>query len=206
MASPESISESSDEPDLVADHIADDAFYTFQEYEMFYATTEKVTEWRQSLNRFNYSISSAIVVGIAAIANWSLTTPRYATVGVASLVFIPLLGIQFCSAWKKQIGDYKQLNNAKFKVLAHMAPRLAYSSDYDKDITPPCPFDREWKELEAERATTTVKGLNIKALSASQQEYNLPRGFQAIYALTLGSAIFALIVNWGNFTNPLVVK
>jgi hypothetical protein len=44
--------------------------FAFEEYKLFYESTEKVTNRCLVANRWNYSICTAILVAIAVILNW----------------------------------------------------------------------------------------------------------------------------------------
>lgn len=98
----------------------------FDEYRLVYDSAERVTDRRVELNRWNYSINVAILIAVAAIANWSFQNPPlfwFATVAAGVLC---LMAIFLCSLWIGQVRDMKLLNNAKFKVLEEMAPRVEF--------------------------------------------------------------------------------
>lgn len=50
--------------------------HSFDEFKLYYDSTEKVTDRRLDTNRWNYSICIAILVAIATITNWSLTNSK----------------------------------------------------------------------------------------------------------------------------------
>lgn len=89
--------------------------YTFEEYKLYYETTEKVTQQRLETNRWNYSICAAIFVGIAALMNWSVSTPAFFVVGVIIAFLLCGLGSYFCVLWRRQIIAAKLLNQKKFE-------------------------------------------------------------------------------------------
>lgn len=56
---------------------------SFDEFKLYYDSTEKVTDRRLETNRWNYSICIAMLVAIAIITNWSLTNPTLTWIGLA---------------------------------------------------------------------------------------------------------------------------
>src|SRR4051812_6800532 len=120
---------------------------SFDEFKLYYESTEKVTDRRLETNRWNYSICIAILVAIATIARWSLSTATLIWVGLAAIVVLDLMAILFCALWVGQIRDFKKLNNAKFTVLNAMAPQIEFDLDHPGAVGSFCPFDREWKKL-----------------------------------------------------------
>ena len=54
---------------------------SFEEFKLYYESTEKVTERRLSANTWNYSICIAIIVAIAGIVKWSTGNRSFSTLG-----------------------------------------------------------------------------------------------------------------------------
>ena len=95
---------------------------SFEEYHLYYESTEKVTERRLTTNRWNYSICTAIFVASTALLGWAASNPHFLVVALIAVIILCILAILFCSLWIAQIKDFKMLNNAKFDVLNEMAP------------------------------------------------------------------------------------
>jgi hypothetical protein len=51
--------------------------FSFDEFKLYYESTEKVTDRRLSANTWNYSICIAIIVAIAGIVKWSAGNPFF---------------------------------------------------------------------------------------------------------------------------------
>ena len=51
--------------------------YSFEEFQLYYESTEKVTDRRQNGNKLNYSICVAVLLAIAYIWNWSIDHPKH---------------------------------------------------------------------------------------------------------------------------------
>jgi hypothetical protein len=141
-----------------------DAKHSFDEFKLYYDSTEKVTDRRLDTNRWNYSICIAILVAIATITNWTLTNPVLLWAGVAADVLLSIMAILFCALWIGQIRDFKNLNNAKFNVLNEMAPNVEFDATHPGQIISFCPFDKEWKKLSELQALQEVGRSNIVVL------------------------------------------
>lgn len=165
---------------------------SFDEFKLYYDSTEKVTDRRLETNRWNYSICIAILVAIATITNWSLSNPALAWVGLSADALLCVMAILFCALWIGQIRDFKNLNNAKFTVLNEMAPCVDFDIANPGTVISFCPFDKEWKKLNELHAIQEVGRSNIVALKSSNIEYFIPKAFGALFLailLTLGTLV-----------------
>jgi hypothetical protein len=163
--------------------------HSFDEFKLYYDSTEKVTDRRLDTNRWNYSICIAILVAIAVSAKWSLTNPSLIWIGFVAVAVLSGMAILFCLLWIGQIRDFKKLNNAKFAVLNEMAPKLEFHPDKPGQVVSYRPFDREWKKLSELDALSEIHKSNIVALKSSNLEYFIPKAF----VLLFGSIILVLI-------------
>jgi hypothetical protein len=170
--------------------------HSFEEFKLYYDSTEKVTDRRLDTNRWNYSICIAILVAIAVLSKWSLTTASLIWVGFAAVAVLSTMAILFCFLWIGQIRDFKKLNNAKFAVLNEMAPKLDFHPDRPGEVTSYCPFDKEWKRLAELDALSEVGKSNIIALKSSNVEYFIPKAFAALFASIILALILVTIFNW----------
>ncbi len=170
--------------------------HSFDEFKLYYESTEKVTDRRLDTNRWNYSICIAILVAVATITNWSLTNPRLLWVGLGADVLLCIMAILFCALWIGQIRDFKNLNNAKFSVLNEMAPKVDFDASNPGAITSFCPFDKEWKKLDELSALQKVGKTNLIALKSSNIENFIPKAFSALFAAILAALILMVFVNW----------
>ena len=72
---------------------------SFEEFKLYYESTEKVTDRRLETNRWNYSICIAILVAIAVLTRWSLTTSALLWTGFTAVAILCLMAILFCALW-----------------------------------------------------------------------------------------------------------
>jgi hypothetical protein len=170
--------------------------HSFDEFKLYYESTEKVTDRRLDTNRWNYSICIAMLVAVATITNWSLPNTRLIWVGLAADVLLCLMAILFCALWIGQIRDFKNLNNAKFSVLNEMAPTVDFDTANPGAITSFCPFDKEWKKLGELSALQEVARSNLVALKSSNIEYFIPKAFATLYGAILIALVVLVVINW----------
>ncbi len=114
------------------------------------------------------------------------------------------MGILLCALWIAQIRDFKALNNAKFEVLNEMAPFVHFGLADDERISA-APFDREWKILEAKKATKEVETMQIFALQSSNTEFLVPTAFRWIFCLVIVVAVTIAIINLPLLTSSMFV-
>jgi len=166
---------------------------SFEEFKLFYDSTEKVTDRRLATNRWNYSICLGIFIAIAAIAQWGLSAPLNFIVGVVAIVLLSMLAILFCFFWILQIQDFKSLNNAKFTVLSQMAPHVEFDPEHPDKLVSYRPFDEEWKIMQDLDALRKAGSTNLIALKSSNFEYYIPKAFILLYTIVLVGVLVIVV-------------
>lgn len=169
---------------------------SFDEFKLYYESTEKVTDRRLDTNRWNYSICIGILVAIAVLVRWSLTSAAFLWIGFAGVGILSIMAILFCALWVGQIKDFKKLNNAKFAVLNDMAPHVEFNTDKPKLVVSYCPFEKEWMKLSALNALDEVGKADIVVLKSSNIEYFIPKAFGILFALIFIAFTIVIAVNW----------
>ncbi len=169
---------------------------SYDEFKLFYESTEKVTDRRINANRWNYSICTAILVASAALLNWGILNPNFLIISVIGVLILSIMASLFCSLWIKQIKDYKELNNAKFSVLNQMSPHIAFSNKHNDPRASFTPFEKEWTFLQKVKAVQEIKNSNLIALKASNMEYLIPKAFRILFIIISISIIIFSAINW----------
>jgi hypothetical protein len=170
--------------------------HSFDEFRLYYESTEKVTDRRLETNRWNYSICIGILVAVAVLAKWSLTTASLLWVGFAAISFLCLMALLFCALWVGQIRDFKNLNNAKFSILNDLAPSIDFDSERPGTMVSYCPFEKEWIKLKELSALQEIGKSNIVALKSSNIEYFIPKAFAVLFAGILLTLLIIIALNW----------
>lgn len=166
---------------------------SFEEFKLYYESTEKVTDRRLETNRWNYSTSVAILVGVAAIVKWGVVSADLRWLGVGAVFLLCAMAILFCELWVAQIRDFKRLNDAKFDVLNRMSPLVEFDPSSPGRLTSFRPFELEWEKLKAEGAVDKVRKLNVLALKSSHMEQFIPRAFQIVFVAVMAALVFLLL-------------
>jgi hypothetical protein len=157
----------------------------FDEFKLYYESTEKVTDRRLEANRWNYSICTAILVAVGAIINWSLAKQEYFAISAVAVVVLSGMAVLYCTLWTGQIRDLKELNNAKFDILNAMAPSVCFGESAQDKRVSYCPFEREWNELKEAKIAQQVRSIKIIALKSSRIEYVIPQAFRILFLLIM---------------------
>jgi len=174
---------------------------SYEEFQLFYESTEKVTDRRLNANRWNYSICTAILVANAGLLNWGIAKPEFLIIAVIGVLVLSGMATLFCSLWIGQIKDFKELNNAKFSVLNQMSPYVIFSENTDDPRTSYSPFEKEWVALQEAKAVQEVGQSNLIALKASNMEYLIPKAFRVLFILISLSMFWFSYINWQHINN-----
>lgn len=162
---------------------------SFDEFKLFYESTERVTDRRLEANRWNYSICTASVAAVGVIINWGLTQPAFLATSVVAVLILSSMAALYCTLWIGQIRDLKELNNAKFQVLNSMAPHVTFGEDGKDNRVSYCSFEREWNKLKEAEVAQQVRSLDIIALKSSNIEYLIPKAFRVLFLLIIIAVI-----------------
>lgn len=160
--------------------------YSFQEYKMFYESTEKVTDRRITINKYNYAVSVAILGAISLIFQWTMKNAEYLNWGIISIAIFSIAGLVFSTTWIGQLEYFKILNDAKFKILNQMEASVIFK-EYDVDSFQP--FTKEWEDFKKLQNDGKEKGRKrpifrlLKIEFATNSEKVLPKSFQILFLL-----------------------
>lgn len=169
---------------------------SFDEFKLYYESTEKVTDRRLETNRWNYSICTAMLIAIAVLTRWSLTTAALLWIGFAAVGILSTMAVLFSALWVGQIRDFKKLNNAKFAVLNAMAPNVEFDPEKPGLVVSYCPFEKEWTKLNELNALDEVGKSNIVALKSSNIEYFIPKAFGVLFAGIFIALVIVTVSSW----------
>ncbi|GAB3636711.1 hypothetical protein GCM10027422_23010 [Hymenobacter arcticus] len=171
--------------------------YSFEEFKLVYESTEKVIDRRLTNNKQNYTISVAILVGIAVVWKWSIENSRYFFGGMLLVLILAVFAVLFCSLWVEQIKDFKRLNDAKFSVINEMAKQVYFESNNENvEIKSYDPFTKEWEKLNAIHAIEENSTIKLITLNSSSREFFIPQSFRIIFALIV---VVSLIISGNSF-------
>jgi hypothetical protein len=151
--------------------------HDFEEFKLLYESTVKVTEWRNSVNRFHFSVIVAIIAAIGLSFFYGYIEPSDPSTKIIAEIGIAILSITgafVTRTWLKLLEYYYGLNTAKFEALKVCDPQNV--------------FELEYKILMKLRKEGKVA--NIKAKSA---EKIIPYFSLAVFIFTLIIACFSYL-------------
>jgi hypothetical protein len=178
-----------------------DPSYSFEEYKMYYESTEKVTDRRISMNSLNYSLCAATIAAIAILTSWTWTREEFRLVAMIGDLALAIMGALFCSLWIGQIRDFKYLNNAKFQVLNNMAAHIGFGETDDHRVSAE-PFAKEWDILKNHDGTSDM---GIIVLKASNMEYLVPKAFRWAFLLIIAAGLWTIYQNWSLISQSVLL-
>jgi hypothetical protein len=137
----------------------------FAMFEVYLATAEKVSDRRAQANSWMLSVNSAIVglYGFLQSDKMAVSAPQK----MVWLWAIPAAGAIVCLAWSALLKSYRELNRAKFVVLAELEAEL-----------PASPTTRE-RQIYKEHGRRSL----------SQVESLIPACFVLLYVIMLVAAL-----------------
>jgi hypothetical protein len=135
----------------------------FAMFEVYLATAEKVSDRRAQANSWMLSVNSAIVALYGYLQADNMAVPQK----MIWLWAIPAAGVIVCIAWSALLKSYRELNRAKFVVLAELEADLAAS-----------PTTRE-RQIYKEHGRRSL----------SRIESSIPACFVALYIVMLVAAV-----------------
>jgi hypothetical protein len=162
--------------------------YSFEEFRMMYESTERISERKIAFTRANSTLCIAIIAGQGVAASWGYDNANIDGIVAAILMFISILGIVFCLYWHGQLWTFKQLNDAKFKVLKEMADRVVFPDYRERRIRSMSPFEREYTIYKEQGGLTSVRGLVLP--KANFAETIVPYSFLAFFVLIGALCLF----------------
>jgi hypothetical protein len=144
--------------------MTDDKNSKFAMFEVYLATAEKVSDRRAQANSWMLSVNSAIVALYGYLQSDKLASAPQKMVWLWA---IPAAGAIVCLAWSALLKSYRELNRAKFAVLAELEAGLSAS-----------PTTRE-REIYKEHGRRSL----------SQVESLIPGCFVLLYVIMLLAAL-----------------
>ncbi|HEY7176350.1 MAG TPA: hypothetical protein VH442_15650 [Micromonosporaceae bacterium] len=163
------------------------AHVSFDEYQMFYQSAERVTDRRRDLNKWNYSVMTLTLFAIGGVLAWSSYRIDREFVGCVGVIGMSLMAALHCSYWIRQIDDFKALNTEKFRLLNDMAPLVRFA-ETRPGITLRSyePFRREWDAMDELDQLAEIRRSGVGrmlALKSSSAEYTMAQVFRYAFLL-----------------------
>lgn len=141
-----------------------------EQYKLYVDIADKVSERRYQANSFFLAVNTALITGIAGfygLAHRTLNERNW-------VILAAIAGIILCTAWRRLIHSYSQLNAGKFKIIHLLEQRL-----------PAKLFKAEWDALN--------QGDGSLYTPFTKTELNVPVIFILLYAAVAILSLSGLI-------------
>ncbi len=102
----------------------------FEIYKLYVEMADRISQRRQTANSFFLSVTTALL-GLSGYLHAATEPSHYAPLGILSFA-----GLIISYMWHRAIRSYKELNDAKFKVIHEMEKSLPFQ-----------PYEKEWRAL-----------------------------------------------------------
>ena len=107
-----------------------DKNHYFEQYRLYVNSIEKISDRRDSANKYFLTINSSIIVLVGLVIQYAQENKKLFLIGLC------LFGLIICIIFWFLINSYKQLNSGKFKELHKIEEKL-----------PLQPYKDEWKNI-----------------------------------------------------------
>ena len=109
--------------------------HLLEQYKLYVEMADRISQRRDQSNRFYAGLVSAIVALLVVMGRIGVSESTW----VIALLFAGLLGASLSVIWFINLGSYRALNSAKFRVINGMESQLPYAgySEEWADLRPP---------------------------------------------------------------------
>ena len=148
--------------------------HLLEQYKLCVSMADKNSSRRAAANNFFLSLNTLLITIIGILSNLG---SDFIKVNLGWVVLAALAGVMFCWIWRANIGCYRALNEAKFKVINAIEQKLPVSA-----------FESEWNCL-------NQKDARVKYPQLTKLEMRIPIIFMAIYIALVTISLFLIIQN-----------
>ncbi|MDZ7994369.1 MAG: hypothetical protein RM022_004925 [Nostoc sp. EfeVER01] len=115
--------------------------HLLEQYKLYVEMADRISARRIQINSFYISLLSGLLAILSIFGNKDILAKLQNTNLQYTMLFLMgLLGLILCWIWHSNIGSYKLLNSAKFKVI----------TEIEKDMPFPI-YEREWEILKKDK-------------------------------------------------------
>jgi len=93
--------------------------YIFEQYKLFHASIEQISDRRLSMNKFFITINTLFISCIAVLTDFIEVIEQ-----PFLFVLFSFIGMMICYYWELGIFSYQKMNNVKFDILQEIEKKL----------------------------------------------------------------------------------
>ncbi len=156
--------------------------HLMDQYKLYVEMADRISQRRDQSNRFYAGLVSAIIgllvvmgrLGVSG-SNWSI-----------ALLAAGLLGASLSVIWFINLGSYRVLNSAKYRVINEMESQLPYAG-----------YTEEWAYLRPTEGPA-------RYFQLTRMERYVPLLILALFVGVIAYSIYTLVYGYGNAAEPTV--
>jgi len=149
--------------------------HLLEQYKLCVEMADEISSRRCTANNFFLSVNTILITATGILSRFGSS---FATFSLWWVVITSLAGILFCWTWLVTIQCYRDLNEAKFKIINAIEQKL-----------PVAAFDVEWAQLNPENKTTRYPQL-------TKVERWVPRIFIFLYVVLMVIGLVSAAYPW----------
>ena len=154
--------------------------HLLEQYKLYVEMADRISQRRDQSNRFYAGLVSAIVALLVVMGRIGVSESTWSF----ALLFAGLLGASLSIIWFINLGSYRALNSAKFRVINEMESQLPYAG-----------YTEEWAFLRPPQRPASYFQL-------TRIERYVPLLTLALFLGILAYSIYSIINDLGNAIEP----
>ena len=154
--------------------------HLLEQYKLYVEMADRISQRREQSNRFYAGLVSAIIALLVVMGRFGVSGSSWSIALLAAGVFGALLSV----VWFINLGSYRAINTAKFRVINKMESQMPYAG-----------YSEEWAYLRP-------AGGPARYLQLTRIERYVPLLIMMLFLGILGYAVYSLVNGSGNETAP----
>ena len=154
--------------------------HLLEQYKLYVEMADRISQRREQSNRFYAGLVSAIIALLVVIGRFGVSGSSWSIALLAAGVFGSLLSV----VWFINLGSYRTLNTAKFRVINEMECQLPYAG-----------YNEEWAYLRPTEGPA-------RYFQLTRIERYVPLLILALFLGIVGYSVYTLVNDSGNVTAP----
>ena len=154
--------------------------HLLDQYKLYVEMADRISQRRDQANRFYAGLVSAIIALLVVMGRFGVSGSSWSI----ALLAAGLFGASLSVIWFINLGSYRALNTAKFRVINRMESQLPYAG-----------YTEEWDYLRPAEGPA-------RYFQLTRIERYVPLLIMALFVGIVGYSIYSLVEGSGNSTEP----
>ena len=154
--------------------------HLLDQYKLYVEMADRVSQRRDQANRFYAGLVSAIIALLVVMGRFGVSGSSWSI----ALLAAGLFGTSLSVIWFINLGSYRALNTAKFRVINNMESQLPYAG-----------YTEEWDYLRPAEGPA-------RYFQLTRIERYVPLLIMVLFVGLVGYSIYSLVEGSGNATEP----